>query len=64
MVYWSESLTDAVIEPLTEEVGTHKDEDPEKGHEDNPTRSRWVIHKNSPKERPRFDALIPQGVFV
>ena len=52
-------LAVAIIEPLTEEDGTLEDVDPEKGHEDNPTKSRWVMLKNSPKERPRFDALIP-----
>ena len=52
-------LAVAVIEPLTEEDGTLEDVDPEKGHEDNPTKSRWVMLKNSPKERPRHDALIP-----
>ena len=52
-------LAVTVIEPLTEEDGTLEDVDPEKGHEDNPTKSRWVMLKNSPKERPRFDALIP-----
>ena len=52
-------LAVAIIEPLTEEDGTLEDVDPEKGHEDNPTKSRWVMLKNSPKERPRFNALIP-----
>ena len=32
-------LAVAVIEPLTEEDGTLEDVDPEKGHEDNPTKS-------------------------
>ena len=52
-------LAVTVIEPLTEEDGTLEDVDPEKGHEDNPTKSRWVMLKNSPKERPRYNALIP-----
>ena len=52
-------LAVAAIEPLTGEDGTYGDVDPEEGHEDNPTTSRWVMLKNSPKERPRFDASIP-----
>ena len=52
-------LTDAVIEPLSEEDDTFEDADPEEDHEDSPTKSRWVMLKNSPRERPRFDALIP-----
>ena len=52
-------LTDAVIAPLTEEDDTFEDVDPEEGHEDNPATSQWVMHKNSPRERPRYDALIP-----
>ena len=52
-------LAVVAIEPLTGEDGTYGDVDPEEGHEDNPTTSRWVMLKNSPKERPRFDALIP-----
>ena len=45
-------LAVAVIEPLIDEAGTYKDVDPEKGHEENPVTSRWVMLKNSPKERP------------
>ena len=52
-------LAVAVIEPSTEEDGTIEDVDPVKGHEDNPNTSQWVMLKNSPKERPRVDALIP-----
>ena len=36
----------AIIKPLTKEDGTHKDVDPEEGHEDNPTTSQWVMLKN------------------
>ena len=43
-------LAVAVIEPLTEEAGTYKDVDPEEGHEENPTKSRWVMLKNSPRK--------------
>ena len=52
-------LAVAVIEPLTGEDGTYGDVDPEEGHEDNPITSRWVMLKNSPKERPHFCALNP-----
>ena len=52
-------LTDAVKEPLIEEDDTLDNVDPEEGHEDNPATSQWVMHKNSPRERPRFNALIP-----
>ena len=52
-------LAVAIIEPHTEEAGTYKDVDPEEDHEDSPTKSRWVMLKNSPRERPRFDALNP-----
>ena len=52
-------LAAAVIEPPTEADGTIEDVDPVKGHEDNPNTSQWNMLKNSPKERPRVDALIP-----
>ena len=52
-------LTGAVIEPLSEEDDTIEDVAPEEGHEDNQATSQWVMHKNSPRERPRYDALIP-----
>ena len=49
-------LAVVVIEPPTDEAGTYKDVDPEKGHEENPVISRWVMFKNSPKGKPRHDA--------
>ena len=45
-----------VTDPPTEEAVTYKDVDPEKGHEENPVKSRWVMFKNSPKGKPRHDA--------
>ena len=50
-------LTVTVIEPLPREDSTFEDVDPEEGHEDN--LSRWVMLKNSPRGKPRYDALIP-----
>ena len=52
-------LADAVNEPLTGEDGTYEDVDPEEGHEDNLTTSRWVMLKNSHQKRPRLDTLVP-----
>ena len=49
-------LAVVAIEPLTREDGTYGDVDPEKGHEEYPLISRWVMLKNSPKGKPRHDA--------
>ena len=58
-------LADAVKKPLNGEDGASEDVDPEEGHEDNPNHFTMGHAKDSPRERPRYDALNPtQRVLV
>ena len=52
-------LVVAVIEPHVDEAFTHKEFDPEAGHEKEPIKPglRQALHL--PQERPNEDALIP-----
>ena len=52
-------LVVAIIEPHVDEAVTHKESDPEAGHEKEPIKLglRQALH--SPQERPHEDALIP-----